>query len=73
MSDAVRPLEAEVDIRLGEKLELPQALVDSVGPGRWRIILAPAEEAGAAVRRHSAFLSGYAAEDEGLYEDDPDR
>jgi hypothetical protein len=53
-------------------LELPQALVDNVGPGRWRIIVAPVERAGA-VRRHDAFLSGYAAEDESLYDDDASR
>ena len=73
MSDVVRRLEVEVDLRPGEKLELPQALVDSVGPGRWRIIVAPAEEADDAVRRHDAFLAGYAIEDEGLYDGDASR
>ncbi|HBI45123.1 MAG TPA: hypothetical protein DDY78_20035 [Planctomycetales bacterium] len=73
MSDAIRRLEVEVDLRPGEKLKLPQALVDSVGPGRWRIIAAPAEGAGAAVRRHDAFLAGYAVEDEGLYDGDASR
>ena len=73
MRDAVKPLEVEVDLRPGEKLKLPQALVDSVGPGRWRIIMAPAEEVGPAVRRHNAFLAGYAVEDEGLDDGDASR
>jgi hypothetical protein len=71
MSDAVRRLEVEVELQPGEKLTLPEALVDGVGPGRWLITVAPAE--GATVRGHDAFLSGYTAEDEGLYDDDAGR
>ena len=70
MSDAVKNLEVEIDLRPGEKLKLPQALVDSVGPASWRITVAPTS---AAVRRHDAFLAGYAAEDEGRYDDDAGR
>lgn len=68
MYHAVRHLEVEVEVGPGEKLTLPPALLDSVGAGRWRITVEPAESA--AVRRHSAFLDGYATEDEGLYDDD---
>jgi hypothetical protein len=71
MSNTVGPLEIEVELKPGEKLKLPQVLVDSVGPGRWRITVEPAE--GGGVRGHGAFLTGYAAEDEGLYDDDASR
>ena len=71
MHHDVRHLEVEVDVRPGEKLTLPPELVDSVGAGRWRITVEPAQNAD--VRRHDAFLSGYAAEDEGLYDDDASR
>lgn len=68
MNHAARHLEVEVEVGPGEKLTLPPALLDSVGAGRWRITVEPA-----VVRRHSAFLDGYAAEDEGLYDDDAGR
>jgi hypothetical protein len=63
----VRHLEIEVELKPGEKLTLPPALVDRVGAGRWLITVQPAEDAGTGVRGHGAFLAGYAAEDEGLY------
>lgn len=71
MNHAVRHLEVEVEVQPGEKLSLPPELVDSVGAGRWLITVEPAESA--AVRSHAAFLAGYAAEDEGLYDDDAGR
>jgi hypothetical protein len=67
------PLTCEVELRPGEKLTLPPGLVESIGPGRWLITVQPLRSAGAPVRRHDAFLRGYAAEDEGLYDDDPGR
>ncbi len=70
MNDAIKHLEIEVELQPGEKLKLPPALVDSVGAGRWRITVEPAA---GAVRGHDAFLAGYAAEDEGLYDDDAGR
>ena len=73
MDDAIRHLEVEVELQPGEKLTLPPALVDKVGAGRWLITVEPAEGAGAAVRGHDAFLAGYAAEDEGLYDDNAGR
>ncbi|MCI0377349.1 MAG: hypothetical protein L0215_07075 [Gemmataceae bacterium] len=56
-----------VELAPGEQLRLPLELVSKVGPGRWVVTVRP-EPAGA-VRRHDAFLSGYAPEDEGLYDD----
>lgn len=62
----------EVELQPGEKLSLPASLVDNVGPGRWIVTVEPASAIGfGSVRRHDAFLSGYAPEDEGLYDDNP--
>jgi hypothetical protein len=68
-------LSCEVELRPGEKLSLPPALVERVGPGHWLVTVAPAPPSPTpAVRRdHSAFLHGYAPEDEGLYDDYPAR
>jgi hypothetical protein len=73
MSDTPGHLEAEVELRPGERLTLPSALVDSVGAGRWLITVAPLGNPGPAVRAHDAFLAGYAPEDEGLYDADAGR
>lgn len=65
----------DVELQPGEILQLPESVAKRVGPGRWRIIIEPIEEDNSAssVRGHSAFLAGYAAEDEGLYDDYPSR
>jgi hypothetical protein len=53
----------KVELHEGERLRLPESLVASVGPGRWRISIQPS-----AMRDHKAFLNSYAPEDEGLYD-----
>jgi hypothetical protein len=59
-----------VELAPGEKLTLPHALVESVGPGRWLLTVRPWTGAPMPpVRCHDAFLNGYAPEDEGLYDD----
>jgi hypothetical protein len=61
----------EIELRPGEKLVLPESLVDSVGPGRWVVNvtpLGPARSSGS-IRDHRAFLNGFAVEDEELYDD----
>jgi hypothetical protein len=59
-----------VELETGEKLALPPALVESVGPGRWLVTVRRLpDQVSPAVRRRDAFLNGYAAEDEGLYDD----
>ena len=73
MNKSLGHLAVEVELLPGEKLALPPALVESVGAGRWLITVEPAEGIGVAVRGHDAFLAGYAAEDEGLYDDDAGR
>jgi hypothetical protein len=61
----------EVKLRPGERLMLPPSLVDQIGPGHWLVTVQPIDETSPAApaRRHSAFLSSYAAEDEWLYDD----
>ena len=58
-----------VNLQPGEQLTLPADLVERVGPGRWVVTIRPLDRSTAAVRRHEAFLNGYAPEDEGLYDD----
>ena len=61
----------ETELHPGEKLILPPAIVDRVGPGHWVITVSPVQPTTpeSSVRDHSAFLNSYAAEDEGLYDD----
>ena len=67
------PLEltCRVELKPGEKLTLPPALVERVGAGQWLITVTPYR--GTCVHepacRHDAFLTGYAPGDEGLYDD----
>lgn len=70
MKDQVVELSYTVELEAGEKLTLPPALVESIGPGRWLLTVRAWPGSGTlAVRRHDAFLNGYAPEDEGLYDD----
>ena len=70
MKDQVIQLSYEIELQPGEKLRMPPTLANSVGPGRWLITVRPAQGV-TPVRDHSAFLSGYAPEDEGLYDEHP--
>ena len=65
----------EIELEPGEKLTLPESIIDSVGTGRWVITIQPlaTEDLLTPVRSHSAFLNSYVAEDEGLYDDYPAR
>jgi hypothetical protein len=69
MKNQIRRLACEIELQPGEKLSLPQALIESVGAGRWVITVEPAGHDEAPIRGHGAFLNGYVAEDEGLYDD----
>jgi hypothetical protein len=75
MQSTLANLTIELDLQPGERLVLPQPLLDAVGPGRWRITVQPVPPVTPAppVRQHGAFLNGYAPEDEGLYDDAPTR
>lgn len=63
----------EISLQPGEKLSLPESLIESVGEGRWLITIEPFTEANplTPIRNHNAFLNSYAPEDEGLYDDYP--
>ena len=69
MKDHMVGLTYEIELEPGEKLRLPDSLVSSIGPGRWLVSIQPLP----LVRNHSAFLNGYAPEDEGLYDAYPGR
>jgi hypothetical protein len=66
MKDARVGFSCETELPAREELHLPQALVASIGPGRWRVTIEPVRQQ--VIRNHSAFLKGYAIEDEGLYD-----
>ncbi|ELS00319.1 hypothetical protein Xen7305DRAFT_00000190 [Xenococcus sp. PCC 7305] len=71
MKNIADNLTCEIEVRPGETLTLPQSLVDQVGVGSWIITIQPKPKKTEPVRSHNAFLSGYAIEDEGLYDDYP--
>ena len=62
-------IDFSVELAPGERLSLPQAVVDTIGPGRWQICITPADSRTEPARGHSAFLNGNGPEDEGLYDD----
>jgi hypothetical protein len=61
----------EIELQPGEKLSLPESLVQSLGAGLWIITIQPKSTIPVITRSHDAFLKGYAPEDEGLYDDYP--
>ena len=71
MKETLKHLAYEIELQPGEKLTLPPNLIESVGAGRWRVTIESADAA--PMRGHGAFLNGYAAEDEGLYDVDATR
>jgi hypothetical protein len=75
MKEKLLNLTYEVEILPGEKLTLPDSLIDKIDAGRWIITIQPSTEENASVasRSHDGFLDGYDTEDEGLYDDYPSR
>ncbi len=71
MSGKVLNLSYEIELQIGEKLSLPDSLLDSIGVGRWVVTIQPVAPTleTQSIRNHQAFLNGYAPEDEGLYDD----
>lgn len=57
----------EVELQDGEKLVIPDSVVEVLGKGQWLITITP--KSSTSSRYHDAFLNGYAPEDEGLYDD----
>ncbi len=75
MKSKLMNLTYEIEILPGEKLTLPDFLVNSISAGRWLITIQPSleEKKAATTRSHDAFLKGYEPEDEGLYDGYPSR
>lgn len=75
MQSTLLNLTYEVEVEPGEKLVLPNALLETITPGRWVIMVRPAALVlhESTIRDHTAFLNSYAPEDEGLYDDAPVR
>lgn len=71
MDQKIISLSYEVELKPGEKLTLPPSLLADIGEGRWLITIQ--QQPKTLVRSHDAFLNGYAPEDEGLYDDYPNR
>lgn len=71
MKNQVIRLTYEIELQQGEALRLPEELVASIGPGRWRLTIQPVRRP--SKRSHAAFLHSYAPEDEGLYDAYPTR
>ncbi|NEO55190.1 MAG: hypothetical protein F6K54_20175 [Okeania sp. SIO3B5] len=75
MKNELINLICEIQLDPGEKLILPESLLEAVGAGRWRIIIQSikAETEEIITRNHEAFLKSYSPEDEGLYDNYPSR
>ena len=61
----------EIELKKGEAFSLPKEAIKQLKTGKWLISIRPvAKELDLRpIRRHGAFLNGYAEEDEGLYDD----
>ncbi|WYM03080.1 MAG: hypothetical protein ACFKPT_14005 [Gloeotrichia echinulata GP01] len=73
MENKLITLTYEIELQPGEKLNIPETLLESVGAGSWVITIQKKAKLPVDTRRHDAFLQGYAPEDEGLYDDYPSR
>jgi hypothetical protein len=63
----------EIELQPGEKLNLPESILEKVAAGRWVITIQQKAKETEYTCTHDAFLNGYAPEDEGLYDDYPSR
>lgn len=59
----------EIELKPGEKLTLPESIVNSLGSGRWLIRTEQQPINSEIIRSHDAFLNGYVPEDEVLYDE----
>jgi hypothetical protein len=58
-------LSFELVVQADKKLLIPDSVIEKLSEGKWLVTLRPVMPS----RSHQAFLSGYAPEDEGLYDD----
>ena len=75
MNSKLVNLTYEVQLQSGETLVLPDTITNSLSEGRWLVTIQPAEPSTqiSTPRSHTAFLNGYAPEDDNLYDDYPTR
>ncbi|MEH2384730.1 MAG: hypothetical protein V7K14_02815 [Nostoc sp.] len=73
MQNELTTLTYEIELKPGEKLNLPESILENITTGRWVITIQQKAEESQSTRNHDAFLNGYAPEDEGLYDDYPSR
>jgi hypothetical protein len=73
MQNELTTLTYEIELKPGEKLNLPESILENITTGRWVITIQQKVEESQSTRNHDAFLNGYAPEDEGLYDDYPSR
>ncbi|MEX0783798.1 MAG: hypothetical protein WD557_14235 [Dehalococcoidia bacterium] len=57
-----------IQVAESDRQQLPEPLREVLGEGDWLVTVEPADD-GTLLRDHSSLLSGYAPEDEGLYDD----
>jgi hypothetical protein len=70
MTQPLKGVICEVEVKPGQKLTLPEEVVNRLAPGKYSIAIIPTEELSERpIRDHSALLNGYSPEDEGLYDD----
>ncbi|MCC5639052.1 hypothetical protein LC593_25115 [Nostoc sp. CHAB 5844] len=67
MEQQLITLTYEIELEPGEKLHLPESLLESIGARSWVITIQKKAKLPVDTRYHDAFLQGYAPEDEGLY------
>jgi hypothetical protein len=73
MKGSLINLTYEIELQPDEKITLPEAIANTVGPGRWLLTIQPLDTPTAALptRNHSAFLNSYVSADARLYDDYP--
>ncbi|TYQ28823.1 hypothetical protein [Pseudanabaena sp. UWO310] len=67
MKSQLLQLAFEIELQDGEKLTIPNSIIEGIGKGKWLITIQPKSKTGD--RAHDAFLTSYSPEDEGLYDD----
>ncbi|MFN6463396.1 MAG: hypothetical protein RMZ41_016500 [Nostoc sp. DedVER02] len=73
MQNKLTTLTYEIELKPGEKLNLPESILENITTGHWVITIQQKAEETKSTRSHDAFLNGYAPQDEGLYDDYPSR
>ncbi|AVH66814.1 hypothetical protein [Nostoc sp. 'Peltigera membranacea cyanobiont' N6] len=73
MQNELTTLTYEIELKPGEKLNIPESILENITTGHWVITIQQKAEETKKALSHDAFLNGYAPEDEGLYDNYPSR